>query len=83
MDIGIEMHFRDEAIYDAGEASGISKGISQGISQGILQGIDQTKRDVVLSMYENNEPLEKISKYNRLSISKIKKIIKSANKKNN
>ena len=70
MDMGIELHFRDEAIYDLGEANGLKKGLKQGIEQG--------KQDMVLTMYDEKEPLDKIAKYSKLSLNKIKEIIKSS-----
>ena len=66
MDIGIEMHFRDEAIFDAGEAKGLAK------------GLETKERDVVLTMYEEKYDLKSISKISKLSLAKVKEIIKSA-----
>ena len=71
MNMGIELHFRDEAIYDMGVEKGIEKGIDK--------GIEQEKKNIVLNMIKNNLSLETIKKCTKLSISKIKEIIKTNN----
>ena len=45
------------------------------------EGIEQKEREVVLAMNKENESLEKICKYSKLSIEKVKEIIKSAGNK--
>ena len=50
-------------------------GIDKGIDKGISQGIEQNKREMVLEMHDNDEPLEKISKYTKLTLEEIQAII--------
>ena len=45
---------------------------------GVEDSIEQKERDVVLNMYKDKVPLNLISKYNNLSIDKIKGIINSS-----
>ena len=61
--------------YHAGIDKGISQGFSQGISQGISQGAEQKQHEMVLEMLDNDEPLEKISKYTKLTLEEIQAII--------
>ena len=73
MDIGIEQHFRDEAIYDLIEERGIEKSIEK--------GIEKKNRDIVLNMFNDSVPFKLISKYTKLSINKIKEIINDSDNK--
>ena len=59
----------------------LEKGISQGISQGTSQGTEQKQREMVIVMNNNNEPIEKISKYTGLTIPEIEEIIKNSKTK--
>ncbi len=68
---------------EEGKSQGIQEGIEQGISQGIeqghqegyLAGIEDTKKEMIISMYQDNVSLEKISKYASISIEEVKKIL--------
>ena len=50
-------------------------GEEKGLEQGISQGIEQNKREMVIVMNNNNESIEKISKYTGLTIPEIEQII--------
>lgn len=65
------------ARYDA-EEEGLEKGRAEGIEQGFVQGIEQTKREMIISMHEDNVPLEKISKYANISVDEVNKILGSS-----
>ena len=43
--------------------------------KGIEAGIEQSKKEIVISMYHDEVPLETIAKYTNLTINEIKKII--------
>jgi len=51
------------------------KSLKKGIEQGREEGIEQTKKEIVINMYNNKCSLELISKYTNLSIESIKTII--------
>ena len=51
-----------------------------GIDKGISQGIEQNKHEMVLEMHDNDEPLEKISKYTKLTLEEIQTIIADSKK---
>ena len=55
-------------------------GKMDGIKEGIEQGIEKNKRDIVINMVKDRVPFKLISKYTKLSISKIKDIVNSNNK---
>lgn len=61
------------ARYD-GEEVGLEKGIEQGIEQ----GMEKKQEEMIISMYNDNLPLEKISKYANISVDEVKKIIESS-----
>ena len=50
-----------------------------GIEQGKKEGIEQKEKEMVLNMYEDNASLELISKYTKLTVDEVKKIIDSNN----
>ena len=59
--------------------SGYDEGIEQGIEQGIERGLAQKNKEIVLNMVKDKVPLNLISKYTKVSIRKIKEIIKTDN----
>ena len=64
-----------------GIEQGIEQGIEKGIEKGIKKGINQNKEEIIINMYQDKLPIEKISKYINLSISDVESIIKK-NKEN-
>ena len=44
-------------------------------------GIEQKQREMVLEMHDNDEPLEKISKYTKLTLEEIQTIIADSKKR--
>jgi len=47
------------------------------INEGIKEGIKQNKIEMIINMYNDNLPIEIISKYSNLSLSEVDNIIKS------
>ena len=68
----MDRYLRESEFFNAGEEVGLEKGLER--------GIEQNKRDVVLAMNNDKAPYSLISKYTKLSISKIKEIINSNEK---
>ena len=62
-------------VIEQGVAQGIEQGIERGVAQGIEQGVEMTKRDMVVSMYENDYPIESIMKITKLSENAVMGII--------
>ena len=50
--------------------------------QGVKEGIELNKREIVMVMYADNEPFEKISQYTNLSFDEIEAIINNQNNNN-
>ena len=69
MDMGIELHFRDEAIYDLGEAQGLKKGIEK--------GIERNKIEMIINMLNKKLSVEFIADIVKLPVKKVKEIIKN------
>ncbi len=59
---------------------GKEEGIKQGLEQGFEQGIVNTKKEIVLSMIENQMSKEIISEITKLTLEEIEEIIQSQNK---
>ena len=53
-------------------------GLDAGLERGISQGIQENQKEVVLNMHQDNINLDTISKYTKLSIEEIERIIKEA-----
>ena len=71
MDEIIEENVAKQTAYLLGEQSGIQ--------QGIEQGSLETKKELVINMYNNKIALEMISKCTSFTIEEIKRIIKEIN----
>ena len=54
-----------------------TSGKDEGIQEGIQKGIEKKQKEMILNMYKDNLPIETISKYANLSISKVEEIIKN------
>ena len=90
-DLGIKLYFplTEEEIRKADEEyfinEGIKKGIEQGIEQGIKQGINEgaaeSKREIIINMYNDHMNINLISKYTNLQVEEVKKIIDSNKEK--
>ena len=66
-----------KSLYDPEvEKKGIEKGIEQGIKQGMKQGIEQSQVEIVLNMLGEGLDEATISKFTKIDIQKVKKIIK-------
>ena len=63
-----------------GIEQGIEQGIQQGIEQGIEQGINITKKEMIINMYNDNLPMNVISKYTNLSVQEVEEIIENFKK---
>lgn len=50
----------------------VKKGLEQGIEQGIEQGEHKKAIEMALEMLADNEPIEKIIKYTKLSLAEIR-----------
>jgi predicted transposase/invertase (TIGR01784 family) len=63
---------------EKGVAQGLEKGIAQGLEKGIAQGeaIGEAKRNIEIAkeMLSDNEPIEKIMKFSKLSLAEILKL---------
>ena len=64
----------ERKVKEASEES-LKQGIEQGIQQGIEKGIQENKKEIILNMYNDNVPIEVISKYTNLSIEAVKETI--------
>ena len=64
-----------------GIEQGIEQGIQQGIEQGIEQGINITKKEMIINMYNDNLPMNVISKYTNLSVQEVEEILNNKNDK--
>lgn len=90
-DLEIKLYFplTEEEIRKADEEyfinEGIKKGIEQGIEQGIKQGINEgaaeSKREIIINMYNDHMDINLISKYTNLQVEEVKKIIDSNKEK--
>ena len=69
----IENNLRKYEAYTSGK----DEGIQEGIEKGIQEGIEKKQKEMILNMYKDNLPIETISKYANLSISKVEEIIKN------
>ena len=67
----MDRYLRESEFFNAGEEYGLERGIER--------GGEQKERDVVLAMNNDKAPYSLISKYTKLSISKIKEIINANN----
>ena len=67
---------RKEA-HQEGLEEGIQKGKEEGIEEGIKEGTLNTKKEIVLEMYNDKVSIELISKYTALTIDEIKAIIET------
>ena len=54
-------------------------GKDEGIELGVEQGIEQTKREMVINFFENNVPIDVISKSSGLTIDEVREIIDKSN----
>ena len=52
---------------------GLKQGIEIGLELGVQHGMDVCKIEVVKTMFDNHERVEKLSKYTNLSIPEVKK----------
>ena len=59
------------------EDIGFDKGYAYGHAEGVEQGYEQKTKDFVLIMWKNNEPIEKIAKYNRLTLEQVRELAAS------
>lgn len=50
----------------------------EGLEEGREQGIEQNKKGMILSMFKDNVPLDKISKYANISVEEVEKIINTS-----
>ena len=57
------------------EDIGFNKGYAYGHAEGVEQGYEQKTKDFVLSMWKNNEPIEKIARYTNLTAEKVSDLI--------
>lgn len=53
---------------------GLKQGIEIGLELGVQHGIEVCRIEVIKTMFDNHESVEKISKYTNLSVSEVKKI---------
>lgn len=67
-------------LYDAEvEAEKVRKAMLKGARlEGLEQGIEQNKKEMILSMFKDNVPLDKISKYANISVEEVEKIINTS-----
>ena len=56
------------------------EGIQEGIKEWIKEGIFQKEQEMVLNMYNDNVPLNTISKYASLTLNKVEEIISKSKK---
>ena len=57
-----------------GYHAGIEEGIKEGLEKGIEEGSKEKCHEIAKSMLNDNEPLDRISKYTGLSIEEIEKL---------
>lgn len=50
----------------------------EGLEEGRELGIEQNKKGMILSMFKDNVPLDKISKYANISVEEVEKIINTS-----
>lgn len=62
------------------EEQGLKEGLEQGITEGIEQGIEQAKKEMIISMFENDIPVKKISQCAKMSVEEVEKILEAAKK---
>ena len=60
----------------------IKEGFEKGLEKGLKKGIEQREKELVISMYNNNIPIEKISNCSNLSIESIEEIINNSKENN-
>lgn len=60
---------------DIGFNKGYAYGHAEGVEQGIEQGYEQKTKDFVLNMWQNNEPIEKIARYTKLTMEQVSELI--------
>lgn len=53
------------------EDIGFDKGYAYGHAEGVEQGYEQKTKDFVLIMWKNNEPIEKIARYSKLTMEQV------------
>ena len=72
----IERNLRAQQEFFDGKQEGLKEGLIKGKELGIME----TKKDMVISLYNDKIPIEKISKYTDLTIEETENIINSINK---
>lgn len=60
---------------DIGFNKGYTYGHAKGVEQGVEQGYEKKTKDFVLSMWQNNEPIEKIARYTKLTMEQVSELI--------
>ena len=72
-----EVNIMTKSLYDPEvEKKGIEKGIEQGIKQGMKEGTEKKEVEIVLNMLGEGLDEATISKFTKIDIQKVKKIIK-------
>lgn len=56
---------------DIGFDKGYAYSHAEGVEQGVAQGYEQKTKDFVLIMWKNNEPIEKIARYSKLTMEQV------------
>ena len=66
----------DDAIRRMDEELYLEEGFNNGYKEGRDFGINEKQNEIILNMYHDNVPVEKISEYTKLSCEEVNKVIK-------
>ena len=79
----LNLYFSEDEVQRLDREESYEKGFNAGKEEGFNAGIAQKEQEMVINLYNNNVPIEIISKSANLSIDEVNEIIQNSENKSN